>query len=66
MALSTTLPGCTRTRIVAAPPPPPVVVTVKDVAPAELTRCPVPPAGFPAGSVGELSEPARAALVRLA
>ncbi|HEY0626683.1 MAG TPA: hypothetical protein VGD10_08105 [Allosphingosinicella sp.] len=41
-----TLPGCAR-HLADSGPPEVHAVKVEDRAPAELTRCPVPPAGFP-------------------
>jgi hypothetical protein len=64
--LLTTLPGCAHRAADPSPAPAIVTVKVKDVAPAELTRCPERPEGFPADATAVVGDPVRAAIIRLA
>lgn len=64
--LSTILPGCARPVLETLPAPPPVVVRIKDTPPAELTRCPTRPEGFPEDTVAVMPAPVRDAVIRLA
>lgn len=67
MALSIILQGCATTGLKPPVPPPTVVaVKVEDLPPADLLRCPEPPAGFPAGAAAVMPADVRAALIRLA
>ncbi|WP_232476151.1 hypothetical protein [Flavisphingomonas formosensis] len=63
MLLSTVLAGCAHR---PAEPPHTVAVAIRDTPPAELTRCPVAPEGFPTDASATISEPVRAAAIRLA
>lgn len=67
LALSTILAACAH-QAAEAPPPEPVVVvrTVIEKPPAELLRCPTPPAGLPGGGEAVLTAEWRAGIIRLA
>jgi len=63
--LSIALAGCAH-RPAEPLPPPPIAIAVKDVPPAELLACPVPPAGFSEDAAATIPPVDRSAAMALA
>ena len=61
LMLSIMLAGCAHD---SAEPPRTVAIAVRDVPPAELTTCPVPPEGFPVDQAATMPPAVRAAAIR--